>query len=556
MAEANISVDQDQFCCSVCLDLLNDPVTIPCGHSYCMSCISDYWDQERICKCPLCNQTFTPRPVLGKNVVFAEMVEKLKTRLQSAALATPAVPHTGSGDVQCDSCTGNKQKAVKSCLECRSSYCQIHLEQHESLFRGKGHNLMDATGRLQEMICPQHGKMLEIYCRTDQRCICMLCLVDEHKNHDTVSTAAVRTEEQSNFEETQRNIQTRIQQREKDLQALREAVASHKRSAQTAVEDSERIFTELIRSIEIRRSEVTQLIRDQERSAVSRAEERLERLKQEIDDLRRRDAELKKLSLTQDHVHFLQSLPSLVYLSGSTDGYSISSHLSFDNIVKSVSQLRDKLLQFGRETIDKSYKIVKSLQDFGAPEYQTREEFLQYFRLLTLDPNSVNNWLRLSEGNTEITYSDTIQPYPDHPDRFDYWAEALCAESVTGRCYWEVEWSGDGRLGVVIGVTCKSISRKGNGPESIVGFNDQSCSLYCTPTFCSFCHNNIETVLPVVSSCRIGVYVDHGAGILSFYSVSDTMSLIHRVQATFNQPLYAAFGLDRHSRVKLCRLTN
>ncbi|CAM4325211.1 unnamed protein product [Leuciscus chuanchicus] len=298
-----------------------------------MSCITDCWNQERIYGCPLCKQTFTPRPVLGTNVVFAKMVEKLKkTRLQSSpAPGTRPVPaprrrpHTGSGDVQCDSCTGNKQKAVKSCLECQSSYCQIHLEQHESLFRGKGHNLMDATGRLQEMICPQHGKMLEIYCRTDQRCICMLCLVDEHRNHDTVSTAVARTEKQSHLEEKQRNIQKRIQQREKDLQALREAVASHKRSAQTAVEDSERIFTELISSIERRRSEVKELIRDQERSAVSRAEERLERLKQEIDDLRRRDAELKKLSHTRDHVHFLQSMSS-VSLSGSTDEYSSHRH--------------------------------------------------------------------------------------------------------------------------------------------------------------------------------------------------------------------------------------
>ncbi len=133
--------------------------------------------------------------------MFAEMVEKLKkTRLQSAPVpatpAAPAVHHTGSGDVQCNSCTGIIQKAVKSCLDCRSSYCQNHLEQHENLFRANKHNLMDATGRMQEMICPQHDKMLEIYCRTDQRCICMLCLVDEHKNHDTVSTAAERKEKQ------------------------------------------------------------------------------------------------------------------------------------------------------------------------------------------------------------------------------------------------------------------------------------------------------------------------------------------------------------------------
>ncbi|ROK54649.1 Tripartite motif-containing protein 16 [Anabarilius grahami] len=556
MAEASISVDQDQFTCPVCLDLLKDPVTIPCGHSYCMSCITDCWnqeDQKGIYRCPLCKQTFTPRPVLGKNVVIAEMVEKLKkTGHQSAA---PAVPHSGSGDVQCDSCTGRKQKAVKSCLECRSSYCQNHLEQHENLF-SKRHNLMDATGRLQDMICPQHDKMLEIYCRTDQRCICMLCLVDEHKYHDTVSTAAARKEKQRHFEEKQRNIQKRIQQKEKDLQQLREAVASHKRSAQTAVEDSERIFTELIRSIERRRSEVIQLIRDQERAAVSRAEERLERLEQEINDLRRRDAEMKQLSQTQDHVHFLQSLPSLS-LSGSADGFTVSSHLSFDEVVKSVSQLRDKLLQFCSEETEIISGRVKTVLVILAPEYQTREEFLKYSHLLTLDPNSVHKWLSLSEGNTVITATDTDQHYPDHPNRFDYWMVALCRESVTGRCYWEVEWSGDGRSAVGIAVTYKSIGRKGQEPEVLAGCNDQSWKMFCSPSKCSFWHNNIETVLPVVNvSSRIGVYVDHSAGILSFYSVSDTMSLIHRVQTTFTQPLYAVFGLDKPSRVKLCRLTN
>ncbi|XP_048050532.1 E3 ubiquitin-protein ligase TRIM16-like [Megalobrama amblycephala] len=555
MAEASISVDQDEFNCPVCLDLLKDPVTIPCGHSYCMSCITDYWnqeDQKRIYRCPLCKQTFTPRPVLCKNVVIAEMVEKLKkTRIQSAA---PAVPHTGSGDDQCDSCTGRKQKAVKSCLECRSSYCQNHLEHHENLF-SKRHNLMDATGRLQDMICPRHDKMLEIYCRTDQRCICILCLVDEHKNHDTVSIAATRKEKQRHFEETQRKIQKIIQQKEKDLQQLREAVASHKRSAQTAVEDSERIFTELIRSIERRRSEVKQLIRDQERAAVSRAEERLERLEQEIDDLRRRDAEMKQLSQTQDHVHFLQSLSS-VSLSRFTDGFTVSSHLSFDEVVKSVSQLRDKLLQFCSEETEKISGRVKSVQVILAPEYQTREEFLQYSLLLTLDPNSVNKWLHLSEGNTAITVSDTCLPYPDHPDRFDHWWQAMCRESVTGRCYWEVEWSGRGeRSGVDISVAYKSIRRKGRDPEIDAGRNNQSWRLYCTPSSCSFCHNNIETELSFVSSRRIGVYVDHSAGILSFYSVSDTMSLIHRVQTTFTQPLYAMFGPYFNTFVKLCQVT-
>ncbi|XP_043091120.1 tripartite motif-containing protein 16-like protein [Puntigrus tetrazona] len=562
MAEARISWAEDQFTCPVCLDLLKDPVTIPCGHSYCMRCITDCWDQDdwkTLYSCPQCRKTFTPRPVLGKNVVFAEMVEKLKTmRLQSGPVpAAPAVHHTGSGDVQCDSCTGIKQKAVKSCLECRSSYCQNHLEQHENLFRGNRHNLMDATGRLREMMCPQHDKLLEIYCRTDQRCICMLCLVDEHKNHDTVSTRVARAEKQRLFDETQRNIQKTIQQKKIDLKQMREAVESHKRSAQTAVEDSERIFSEVIRSIEKCRSEVKQLIRDQESAAVKQAEQRLARLELELDDLRWKETELKQLSNTDDHIHFLQSCPS-VSLSGSTDSFTISSRLSFDEVVKSVSQLRDELQQVCTDETDRLSKTVKTVQVIvPSQQFTTRNELLQYSHLLTLDLNSVNYYLRLFEENTVITYSDTLMPYPDHPDRFDSWTEALCRESVTGRCYWEVEWTGEGRSGVDIGVTYKSISRKGDGPESAAGRNDQSWRLYCSPDYCSFWHKNMETVLPVANiSSRVGVYVDHSAGTLSFYSVSDTMSLIHRVQTAFTQPLYAVFGLDKQTALKLYRRLN
>ncbi|XP_048011789.1 tripartite motif-containing protein 16-like [Megalobrama amblycephala] len=546
MAEARISVDQDEFRCPVCLDLLKDPVAIPCGHSYCKLCITGCWDQEdqkRVYSCPQCRQTFSPRPALAKNTILAEMVEKLKK------IKLPADCYAGAGDVQCDVCTGRKHKAIKSCLVCLNSYCQNHLEQHESFFKGKRHNLTEATGRLQEMICKKHDKILEVFCRTDQKCICVLCM-DEHKNHDTVSAAAQRTEKQHQLKETQRLFQQRIQQREKDLQQLREAVESHKRSAQTAVEDSERIFTELIRSIERSRSEATQRIRDQEKTAVSRAEGRLERLEQEINDLRRRDAELEQLSLTQDHIHFLQSFQSLSAPPESTDVNDdpFSSLSSFDVVRESVLQLRDKLEDFCKEELKK----ISDRVTFTNIVPRTRNDFLQYSHQLNLDLNTVNKLLRLSERNRVITFTDIfkVQPYPDHPDRFDVF-QVLCRESVCGRCYWEIEWSGD--YGVSISVSYKSISRKGSGKECVFGGNNQSWRLICSSSSYSFKHNNIETELPVKSIIRrIGVYVDHSAGTLSFYSVSgDTMSLIHTVQTTFTQPLYPGFTVGYKGSVKL-----
>uniref|UniRef100_A0A8C1W6Q7 Tripartite motif-containing protein 16-like n=1 Tax=Cyprinus carpio TaxID=7962 RepID=A0A8C1W6Q7_CYPCA len=542
MAEARFS--QDELLCTVCLDLLKDPVTIQCGHSYCKSCITDCWDQTRVYSCPQCRQTFSPRPALWKNTILAEMVEKLKTITLSADC------DAGAGDVQCDVCTGRKYKAVKSCLMCLNSYCQNHLEQHESFFKGKRHNLTEATGRLQEMICQKHEKLLEVFCHTDQKFICMLCPMDEHKNHDTVSAAAQRTEKQKQLKETQKTFQQRIQQREKDLQQLRETVESHKRSAQTAVEDSERIFTELIRSIERSRSELIRLIRDQEKTAVSRAEERLERLEQEINDLRRRDAELEQLSHTQDHIQFLQSFQSLAAPPESTDinEDAFSSFMSSDDLRESVHQLRDKLKDFCKTD---ELKKISDRVTFTNIVPRTRNDFLQYSRQLTLDLNTVNKLLCLSENNRVITATRRVQSYPDHPDRFDVYVQVLCRESVCERCYWEQEWSGDN--GVRITVSLKSISRKGSSNECSFGCNDQSWSLYCSHSSYSFIHNNIWTNLPVKSiSSRIGVFVDHSAGTLSFYSVSDTMSLIHTVQTTFTQPLYPGFGVYKGSSVKLC----
>ncbi|XP_065118168.2 E3 ubiquitin/ISG15 ligase TRIM25-like [Paramisgurnus dabryanus] len=484
MAEASVSLTHDQFICSICLDLLKDPVAIPCGHSYCMSCITDYWDQKRDYSCPQCRQTFITRPVLGKNTMLAEVVEKLKTKLQAARLDHC---YAEPGDVE------RKHKAVKSCLVCLNSYCQNHLEQHENLFRAKKHNLIDATGRLQEMICSQHEKLLEFYCKTDQHCICLQCMVGNHKYHITISVKDEMTEKQKELKETQRKYQEIIQDSQKKLQELRDAVETHKRSAQTAVDDTERIFTQLIRSIEKRRSEVTQLIRDQEKTA----EGLLKRLElDEIDDLRRRDAELEQLSQTDDHIHFLQSFKSLTIPPESTNSEStVNSLLCFD---ESVSRLREKLENFCREEIE----MISDRDSFQ----------------FTLDPNTAHKRLCLSDGKRVITYTNRVQLYPDHPDRFDVYPQVLCSESVWGCCYWEVEWSGE----VNISVSYKSISRKGEDGDCWFGRNDQSWSLYCSDSSCSFWHNNIKTKLGEVSrSSRIGVYVDHSAG-----SLLSTASLI------------------------------
>ncbi|XP_052417947.1 tripartite motif-containing protein 16-like protein isoform X1 [Carassius gibelio] len=542
------AISQDQFSCPICLDLLKNPVTLCCGHSFCMSCITGCWDQEEqkgVYSCPQCRQTFSPRPALGKNVVLAEMLEKLiKPKLQTVV---PAQHYAEPGDVECDVCTERKSKAVKSCLVCLESYCQTHFEHHEEFRSGSGkrHKITDAIGQLQEMICHEHNKLLEVYCRTDQQCLCVLCMMKEHKTHDAVTVAEQKTVQEKHLKE---RLKQQIQETEKEIQELREAVKCHKSSAEAAVKDSERIFTELITSIERSRSEVIQLIKDQEKAAVSRAEEFLKRLEQKTADLRKKEAELEQLSHTED-ICFLQSLHSLSVLPDSPD-IKISALLSYDNVEKSVSLLRKKLEDFCQEKIEAMSCRVNCIQIISFPEPKTREEFLQYRSKFTLDPNTVNKNLHLSDGNRMATCVNIVQKYPDHPDRFDYWEQVLCREKVCGRCYWEVEL----KRGVGISVAYKSISRKGTGNASLFGSNGQSWKLSCNPWSCSFRHNNRKIKLPLEPSSCIGVYVDHSAGILSFYRVSDKMTLIHREQTTFAQPLYPGFRVIEESSVKLCDL--
>ncbi|KAI1888760.1 hypothetical protein AGOR_G00172040 [Albula goreensis] len=499
---------------------------------------------------------------------------------------------------------------------------------------------------------------------------------------------------------TQKKSQQRIQEREKELQDLRQAVQSLTRSAQAAVEDSDRILAELIRSIERRCSEVKELIRDQEKAAVSEAEGLLERMEQEIAELRRRDAELEQISNTQDYIHFLQNWKSLCAppVPGDLPSITVNPHLSFEAVRKSVSELKERLEDIcngelvkisqaaaglvldsdsailwekklkmeeegraahpglspvssmassdaedqpdwldnleteysdvqerkeiregaqtssadvtisseeeedvsvtpptcqllpatdsiptptarndtlsGRSTRRKARTdsvayvnkrstrrssisqrtttITRPVAEVHILEPRTREDLLHYSCRLTLDPNTAHRELSLSDSNREVTCVRETQPYPDHPERFDCYDQVLCREGLSGRCYWEAEWSGGG---VSLAAAYKDINRKGLGAYCGLGCNDKSWSLSCFPSMCYFLHNDKTSKILSTPSHRIGVYLDHRAGTLSFYSVSDTITLLHRVQTTFTQPLYPGFGANTvGASIKLCDL--
>ncbi|XP_060731195.1 E3 ubiquitin/ISG15 ligase TRIM25-like isoform X3 [Tachysurus vachellii] len=347
MAEANILGLQDQFSCPVCLDLVKEPVTLSCGHSFCMVCINGCWDQEDqqgVYSCPQCRQTFTSRPVVSKNTMLAEVVETLKkTGLQDTR---PVQCSAGPEDVECDSCAGRKYKAIKSCLVCLASFCETHLQPHYKSPAFKKHKLVEASRRLQDQICSQHDKLMEVYCRTDRQCICMLCMMDKHKGHDTVSVTTGKAEKQNQMLMLRRKCQEGIQARENEIQELTKVVESHKHTAQNAVQETERKFTDLIKSIHKQISEVTALIRAKMEAAVSRAEESMKKLEHEIAELKRCDAEMEELLHTEDSIHFLQLPQPIVPAPAYTA-------VSFKDTVDSLSPLKVNLEPFYKQQLQK-----------------------------------------------------------------------------------------------------------------------------------------------------------------------------------------------------------
>ncbi|KAF4086261.1 hypothetical protein AMELA_G00104850 [Ameiurus melas] len=383
MAEAGKSYYAEQFSCSVCLDILKDPVTIPCGHSYCMSCINNVWsglDQSAVYSCPQCRETFSPRPALKKNTLVAEVMENMKNASDQAATSNQNT--SACTRSECDVCIGAKNTADKFCLQCLASYCELHVQPHYESPVFMKHKLVPASAQVQKNICPQHGKLQDIYCHDDQQCICYLCMVQSHNEHKSSSVESERIKKQVALEKTKIECQQMIVQREEGLMELSKAVTSIKCFAQTADEDSERMFNELIDSMKRRCSEVKTLIRAHEKTELSRAEELRQRLDGELTELKARIAEMQQLLSTDDHINFMKMYISVSALPIFKDMPSITcvTHDTSGHI--SISEVKEHLEDVCHQEVAVISKQVRNIHVVEPSEPETREDFLQYFSLL------------------------------------------------------------------------------------------------------------------------------------------------------------------------------
>ncbi|XP_030634680.1 E3 ubiquitin-protein ligase TRIM39-like isoform X3 [Chanos chanos] len=537
MASSSSLLSEDQFLCSVCLDVFTDPVTTPCGHNFCMTCLKELWDSSKDCQCPSCKEQFQGRPELHVNSFISRLAAEFRRTVQLKGNRTEDEDFNVRSNVFCGFCTEKKLKAVKSCLDCGTSYCETHLESHQRIPTFKKHKLMDPVENLEDYICQKHERPLELFCRDDQICVCQFCIEGDHKTHNTVPLEEESEERKAQLGKTQTEVQQMIQDKLKKIEGIRHSVELSKKNTEREIRDGAEVLTALVRFIERRQPELTELMKEKQKAAERQAEGLIKELEQEITELKRRDTELEQLSHSEDHLHLLQVYPtlcSLPYMKLSTD-ISTPGHLRGDTLRQTLLLLEKTLNKTLAET------VTEDSRDNVPTELK---RIKQYAVNVTLDPDTVYPDLILSDDGKQVRDGDTQQNLPDNPERFDKSICVLGKEGFSsGRFYYEVgvrgktEWD--------IGVVRESINRKGEitlSPEDgywtiILRNGDEFESCDTSPVPLSLRQK----------PQKVGVFVDYEEGLVSFYDVEARSHIYSFTGQSFTEKLYPYFspGLNR-----------
>ncbi|XP_074489690.1 E3 ubiquitin-protein ligase TRIM21-like isoform X1 [Sebastes fasciatus] len=295
MSAASCLLTEDQFLCSICLDVFTDPVSTPCGHNFCKTCITQHWDIKVPFQCPNCKKIFSTRPELQVNTLISEMAAQFRQSAQQKASSSSSEQQAAKpGEVPCDVCIGTKLKALKSCLVCLDSYCETHLEPHLTRSGLKRHQLIDPVENLEGRMCTKHDKLLELFCKTDQMCVCMLCTVLDHKTHDVVPLKEEYEGKKAELGTTEAEIQQMIQKRRLKIQEMKHSVGLSKEDADREIADSVQVFTALKESVERSQAELIDTIQEKQRKTEKQSEGFIKELEQEISELKKRSTEVMK----------------------------------------------------------------------------------------------------------------------------------------------------------------------------------------------------------------------------------------------------------------------
>ncbi|KAI3376162.1 hypothetical protein L3Q82_016687 [Scortum barcoo] len=583
-------LSDEQFMCSICLDVFTNPSSTPCGHSFCMACISRYWDESKVFQCPLCKKTFQKRPDLQINRTLREITEQFRSikgrgggavwkekrggrggdRGMSGSMfkelrkklhrPTPKVPVMLTSVAQDETISTSLTPPVTTSLASSvPNHCPLTALNPPSgpppppppPSRSSSRRRFTVSGAATSNslpVCETHQRGLVMYCKTDGVCICPECETEDHYDHDTEAVEDVWMETKSKLSVSEQETKEMIRQRIRKIEEIRLSVTELEvgRTHTAIWRWSERrqwcsvcLFSALVCAVERSQAELMEVMEMSRRAAEHQADAMIRQLELEVEELRRRENALTELAQSEDQMHCIKMFTMLSSPPPTKDWsrVSVSSDLGTGTIYRSLATQVEKLQEQLKKIAETGFPA--SVLEPSPVRQQPRMKRVQEYAVdVTLDCNTAHPKLILSEDMKSVKCGDRNQQLPDIPERFDRVVCVLGREPISsGRHYWEVEVGG--KTDWDLGVAKHSINRKGKievTPSNGYWF----LSLRDKNKYAFHTEHSTDVQLNLQPH-KIGIFVDFERGQVSFYNVNAKIH-IYTFNDTFNECIYPFFS--------------
>uniref|UniRef100_UPI0037E881CC E3 ubiquitin-protein ligase TRIM39 isoform X2 n=1 Tax=Semicossyphus pulcher TaxID=241346 RepID=UPI0037E881CC len=557
-------LSDEQFQCSICLDAFINPSSTPCGHSFCMACISRYWDGSKVCQCPLCKKTFQKRPDLQINRTLREITDQFRSmrgvgREKKSEGADGGIPNGFFDELKKKLPRPLPKIPVKWNHEATDTTLMASSVPNSSpiafmmppsgpppppppTYRTSNRRRFTVTGAASSQslpLCEIHHRGIMIYCRTDRLCICPDCETEDHKDHDTVTVEDQWRDTKAQLSVSEKEIQDMIRQRIGKIEEIKMSVAELELTFERDTAGSVCLFSALVSAIQRSQAELMEVMEMSRRAGEHQADAMIRQLELEVEELRRREKALAELTQLDDALHGVKTFPVLANPPPAKDWscVSVNSDLGTGTIYRSLAV-----------QVERFQKELRTVAETGFPTLvlepspvrtQSRIKRVQEYAVdVTMDCNTSHPRLILSEDMKSVRCGDRHQLLPDNPERFDRVVCVLGRETISsGRHYWEVEVGG--KTDWDLGVAKQSVNRKGKidvTPSNgywFLSLRDKNKYAFRTEP---------STDVPVnLRPQKIGVFVDYEKGQVSFYNV-DSKIHIYTFNDTFSECIHPFFS--------------
>ncbi|XP_063289991.1 E3 ubiquitin-protein ligase TRIM39-like [Pelobates fuscus] len=513
MASAALNAE---LTCSICLNIYTNPVTLPCGHNFCSSCLTRFWeDDDRECFCPECRHKFWTLPELKKNLRLRNIAENFLSSHQNGE----------DVGIPCTYCIDSPVPAAKTCLCCEASLCENHLKVH---IKSAEHVLVEPNIDYGQNKCSIHHKPLEYYCSDDATLICVYCVAADHRSH------LVKLRDEASEKEQLRYFLKKLTSKKEETEIKIRSLHEYRRGIHEKTRGVAKEVTAMIMDIR----EQLEALEKRVHTEISRQEEQVSL---RVSDLIRQ-LEIKKEDLSREMGHIEElcnMMDPVINRAGFFDTEKHSEEdISIDNIARVAGDLDLRLISV---TLNERFSHIVT-------DLKRRSTLLEATELF-LDEETVSVDVELSADKKTATWLEKSRKRPSHPRRFVDYPQVLSTMSFSsGRYYWRVDATRVGNF--IIGVSYENIDREGS--TSYLGHSRKCWGLSRWENQYSVRHDAKGVQLPYVpSNAGIEMFLDYDAGRISFYELCTPIRHLYTYVTSFTEPLYVIFNLGRESCLRI-----